>query len=334
MKVFAFDYTSGGGPMDRELPNSLRHQGEMMLRALLADLAALPGVEVVTTCDSRLPLPDLPESVLIVSGDGDFAQRFNDCVQAADAVWPMAPEFGEILEDLSVEVLRHKRILLGSKPSAIRIATSKLLTLRTLANAGIRVVETFTPDQALPAEIEAWIVKPDNGAGCSNTRIFSGARKALSWIETNGDGSYVLQPFISGKRCSLSLLCCAAGALVLSCNEQRIAVRDNQFYFLGSTVNSMTDFTGEFDQIAQQVVAAIPGLWGYVGVDFILTENGVVVLEVNPRMTTSFAGLHASIGCNPAGLVLGLLQDPNRIPRSEFEHVAVSVDVEAFGAEY
>ena len=168
------------------------HQGEMMHRALLADLSAIPEISVITTHDSRLPMLDLPQSALVIPIHGKFAQRFNDCVQAADAVWLVAPEFGGILEGLSRKVLRRKRILLGSRPGAVRVASSKLLTVRTLANAGIPVVDTYTPEEALPGKIEAWVVKPDNGAGCLNTRIFSGARKALAWIETNGDDGYVL----------------------------------------------------------------------------------------------------------------------------------------------
>lgn len=330
LKVFAFEYTSGGGLTDQKLPYSLMRQGEVMHRALLADLSAIPDVKVITTRDSRLPMLDLPQSALVIPVHGKFAQSFNDCVQAADAVWLVAPEFGGILERLSRKVLRRKRILLGSRPGAVRVASSKLLTVRTLANAGIPVVDTYTPQEALPGNIEAWVVKPDNGAGCLNTRIFSGARKALAWIETNGDDGYVLQPFISGQPCSLTLICCDGLAWVLSCNEQRIAVLDNQFHFLGSTVNSITDSTGEFDRLAQKIATAIPGLWGYVGVDFILTEKGVVVLEVNPRMTTSCAGLHASIGCNPAELVLGLLQGSAGLSQPALKAVAVSVDVGAF----
>ncbi|NMM28698.1 MAG: ATP-grasp domain-containing protein [Glaciimonas sp.] len=330
LKVYAFEYTSGGGLTDQKIPYPLMHQGEVMHRALLADLSAIPDVKVITTHDSRLPMLGLPQSALVIPVHGKFAQHFNDCVQAADAVWLVAPEFGGILESLSRKVLRRKRILLGSRPGAIRVASSKLLTVRTLANAGIPVVDTYTPKDALPGKIEAWVVKPDKGAGCINTRIFSGVRKALAWIETNGDDGYVLQPFISGQPCSLTLICCDGLARVLSCNEQRIAVLDNQFHFLGSTVNSITDSTGEFHQLAQKIATAIPGLWGYVGVDFILTEKGIVVLEVNPRMTTSCAGLHASLGCNPAELVLGLLQRSASLSHPAFKAVTVSVDVRAF----
>ena len=315
MKVFAFDYASGGGAEDAALPDALKHHGRIMLGALLADLVKLPEVELITISDPSL-----------------FRCRFNACLNAADAVWPLAPEAGGVLERLSRHVLRHNRILLGSKPAALRVAASKLRTARVLAKAGVAVAATYMPEQSLPDWSGAWVVKPDDGAGCLNTRIFPDADAALAWIAASDEAGYVLQPFIPGKLCSLSLLCCDGEAQVLSCNEQRIVVRDNQFHFLGTTVNSISDCAGRFARLAQSVADAIPGLWGHVGVDFIVAEQGVVVLEVNPRVTTSYCGLHASIGCNPAALVLDLLERPSGAPRTRAKPVAVSVDVAAFAS--
>lgn len=104
-------------------------------------------------------------------------------------------------------------------------------------------------------------------------------------------------------------------------------MRDNRFHFLGSVVNGLADDDGALARLAQQVAAAIPSLWGYVGVDFVLTANGAMVLDVNPRLTAAYAGLHASIGCNPAGLVLDLLKNPAAMAAPPGMRRAVSVDV-------
>jgi predicted ATP-grasp superfamily ATP-dependent carboligase len=50
----------------------------------------------------------------------------------------------------------------------------------------------------------------------------------------------------------------------------------------------------------------MPELWGYAGVDLMQCEQGPRVLEINPRLTTSYAGLRQSLGINPAALVLEL----------------------------
>jgi len=71
----------------------------------------------------------------------------------------------------------------------------------------------------------------------------------------------------------------------------------------------MADADGALLDLAKRAIAAIPGLWGYVGIDVVLTQRGPVVLEVNPRLTTSYAGLRAALDINPARLVLDLLDE-------------------------
>lgn len=294
LKVFAFDHGCAGPRATRPAAAQRRH-GALMLEALCADLRLLPGVDLLT-CEDVAP------------ANQPFDQRFAECVLAADAVWPLAPVAGGVLEHLSREVLRHGRILLGSTPGTVRIAASKRATCALLQRAGVPTVPTFDPGAMPDADGGAWVAKPDDGAGCTDTRLFHdrGAARAAAGAQRGRE--QVLQPFIAGRVGSLSLLCRDGVAQVLGCNELRMAVHDNQFRFLGATVNGLAGLAPQLEALAQAVAAALPGLWGYAGVDFILADGGPLVLDVNPRLTVSYAGLHASTGVNPAGAVLALLQ--------------------------
>lgn len=328
LKVFAFDYVTEGGPTARALPHAFTQQGSMLFDALLADLGALPGVEVCTM--ATLCRPGAGGLGAADWAAQSFGERFAACVQAADAVWPLAPESEGLLETLSRDILRGKRILLGSAPGAVRVAGSKLKVARALADGGVATVPTYRPHASLPEGEGAWVVKPEDGAGCVDTRLFADRAAALAWIRTSAAQGYVLQPFVAGKLGSLSLICCDGSARLLARNLERVAVRDNRFHFLGSTVNGLSDADGTLERLAQQVAAALPTLWGYVGVDIILNERGVMVLDVNPRLTAAYAGLHASIGCNPAGLVIDLLKGPAAMPVTPSRCRPVSVDVDGF----
>jgi len=346
MKVFVFDPIAAGGVPARPLPQSLRRQGYMLQQALLADLGALSGIEVTTTSglDPDIMLDDgiradsdgmnkagaddpAAPAGTTANGAHRFGAHFAAGLQTADAVWPLASESDGVLERLSRDVLHGKRVLLGSAPGAVEVAASKLKLARVLADGGVAVAATYSPHAALPADGGPWVVKPDNGAGCLDTRLFSDRTAALAWIRANAADGYVLQPFVAGKLGSLSLICCDGMAQVLACNQERVAMRDNRFHFLGSVVNGLADEDGALACLAQQVAAAIPSLWGYVGVDFVLTARGATVLDVNPRLTAAYAGLHASTGCNPAGLVLDLLKSPAAMPARPGMRRAVSVDV-------
>jgi predicted ATP-grasp superfamily ATP-dependent carboligase len=231
----------------------------------------------------------------------------------ADAVWPIAPETYGALKRLSMEILDCGRTLLGSRPEALDITASKTLTAQTLAQAGVPVVATYRHPAQLPADIQEVVIKPDDGAGCQDTHKFSRA-DALDWWNNKSPANHVVQPYLHGDARSLSLLCDGESAQLLSCNEQQISIEGSELRFIGVKVNAVQTNRDRYAQHAKQIAGAIPGLWGYVGVDLIETSSGPVVIEINPRITTSYAGLRQALGSNPAALVLAL---PDSRPASQ-----------------
>lgn len=303
MKVFVFEYVTGGGYAGQALPDFLA-DGELMWRALVDDLIAVPGVEVLTLRDARLDTPDLPGLHATIADAPAFERDFQRCLQAADAVWLVAPESHNILESLTRQVLAAGKTLLGCRPEAVRIATSKLATAHCLAAAGVAGVPTGSGAEDWRGRV---VAKPDDGVGCQDTLLFADADAAQAWRRDHADVAWVFQPYIEGAALSLSLLCCAGRAQLLSVNRQRIGLADDgRFAFLGVDVNALSDPDDRFATLAAQVAAAIPGLWGYVGIDLIASADGPRVLEVNPRVTVSYAGLRAALDCNPAQRVLSL----------------------------
>jgi tyramine---L-glutamate ligase len=302
-----------------------------MLHALLADITRVGQIQVSVLRDPSLGFIDQPSGTSIIPWRHQGAMEMvDDCIREADAIWPLAPESNGVLESISRRALLHDKVLLGCTPAAVHLTASKYRTSRALRAAGIAAVPTYRPHATLPTDAQAWVVKPDDGAGCSDTRIFSPPKAARKWIAAQQHGGYVLQPYISGRPCSVSVLCGNGDVVLLGCNDQRVAVSDNQFHDMGSTVNGIEDKSGELERLTCRVISAIPGMWGYVGIDFILTDQGPVVLEVNPRMTLSHAGLHASIGINPVEMLLNMLRHGHtRGLKPQMTRRQISVDVNA-----
>lgn len=333
MRIFVFEYITGGGMLDSPLPPSLSEEGDIMLKALISDLAEIDGVEVHTTRDARLSELELPVVCHMLHNLEDFPLAWQACMEVADAVWPVAPEFSNVLQHISEAVISQGKVLLNSPPRAVQTTSSKLATTNRLQAQGISVVPTYRFEDGVPDHNGSWVVKPDDGVGCQGIRICRDRDDLCQQFEALPKNSeYVIQPFVHGTPTSLNILACNGEALVLSVNHQRIAMTDYGFVLLGCVVNGHLKHRARFLKIGREVVAALPDLWGIIGVDIIDTKDGLRVLEVNPRITTSYVGLKESTGINPAALVLDLLEERAPLPRQILKASVVDVNLEYAGA--
>jgi predicted ATP-grasp superfamily ATP-dependent carboligase len=305
MRVFAYEHITGGGLRDDPRISALAAEGELMLRALVDDLTAIPGIEVVALLDSRLDIEPAAR-VHRIGPEDEFWSKYRRAAHDAHAVWPIAPEQGQILERLTQEAIGCGRTLLNSRLDAVRVAASKRATAAALDAAGIAVIPIFDSEAELPSAIEEAVVKPDDGAGCQDAMLFHSRDELRAWSQRNASSQQIVQPFVHGSAFSVSALFCEGRGRLLACNRQYVAGRDGRLWFDGVRVNAKQDRDGRYRRLVAQVARALPGLWGYAGIDFIDAETGPVVLEVNPRLTTSYAGLRRAIGVNPARLVLEL----------------------------
>lgn len=304
-----------------------------MLGALVNDLLDLPDIELVIPRDFRLAVPEFQGdqsqlNVVELNRSGAFEQRWQELLETCDAVWPIAPETDHILTNLCRSVQDAGKILLNSSAAAVKRATSKLATAALLEKNDVPVVPTWPLHQARSLSIGPWVLKPDDGVGCGNIRIIW-ERRELEQIDFDRlDGEWIIQPLIAGDAISLSLLCRQGEARLLSCNRQRVTMIDGGFRLSGCLVNGVRDVSGIFRQLAERIAGALPQLWGYVGVDLIAAANGPLVLEINPRLTTSYVGLHRALGINPAGLVMKLLDHKEKLmsPKRHCPTAAVAIE--------
>ncbi len=322
MRVFVCEFVTGGGFADAPLPDGLRREGDMMLHALVKDLAGLPDVEVVASRDERLSDPGLPAELRWIGAGADHWKAWRHHMSDVEIVWPIAPETGGILERLSALALDCGRRLVGSSPAAVRLTTSKRQTAEHLAAQGIATVPTLaltpTLPDTLPASATGWVAKPDDGAGSEDTFLLPTKADLRRWMAGRRDARrFVLQPDVEGAATSLSLLCRNGRAVLLSCNAQDVRLAGDRLTYHGGVVAGAEDRRDDYQPLAQRIAAAIPELGGYVGVDLIDGAEGPVVLDINPRLTTSYVGLRRAIGTNPAALALGLLRrDIDSLARS------------------
>ncbi|MCK9620847.1 MAG: ATP-grasp domain-containing protein [Methylobacter sp.] len=324
MKILVFEYITGGGLNKQELPDSLVKEGSLMRNALLDNLdrlnqTRLNRFEVMVTLDWRLNnLAGITGiHVVTIGPEHDITEEFARLVKQCDLVWPIAPEFDGILQALCQAVESLGKILLTSPATAVAIAGNKLKTYELLNRNHIATVPTCTFQSTYaPGE---WMVKPVDGVGCENSYVLASPldfeRMAMR------KGQYIIQPHLQGAKTSLSCLFKQGSGWLMCANLQRFEFINQQYHLTDIVVNHHPDL-GLYQPLIDKIAQALPELWGYVGIDLIENDNDCIdaggravqgavaeiwVLEINPRLTTSFVGIHDALGINIAEAVLQLL---------------------------
>lgn len=329
MKILIIEYITGGGLVKQALPTSLVHQGEMMFTALVEDLLAVDGMELMVTRDYRLPLSTaITESlnVIKITPKHTFENQLIRLFEQCDAVWPIAPETDNILFDLCRLISLAPVRLLASSAATIRLASDKLETYLQLTKHAIKTVEThrlkgFKGVDKTPEQI--WVIKPVDGVACKGVMYLK--QTQLS-VFNSCDPRLLIQPYIKGGTLSLSCLFAAGQGWLICVNEQLVHQHNNQFVLDACRVN-ITITRPPYAKLVADIAQAIPELWGYIGIDVIETDTSPVVLEINPRLTTSYAGIKSALGINVAANVLALVNntDPalkNTCNKSELINIA------------
>jgi tyramine---L-glutamate ligase len=327
MRILVHEFASGGGLTGRRVPASLGREGAAMRDALIADLAAMRRHRIVATVDPRFPLR-APPGVEVVTLPPGSAPLLDRLMASADAVWLVAPETGGCLERLAARALHMGTTLLGSGPAAIRRASDKASLPRRLALHDVPHPKTHALRPGADWERVARrvgypvVVKPTRGAGCHGVCLARDARELLRAVDMvgrgNGTGPLLLQRYVPGVAASVSLLADGKRAVVLTVNAQWVRA-SRPFAYRGGTTPLDHPLAGRAVEAALGACRALPGLRGWVGVDVVLTESEAVVIEVNPRLTTSYLGVRAALDRNVAALALaacaGALPAPPRARR-------------------
>lgn len=322
MRLLVFEFITGGGLIGALLPPSLLREGGMMRDALLADVAEFPEVAVSLTRDPRCAWPQSNGAMKRIEPriDEDGMTLYQRALADVDAVWPIAPESDHVLEQLAVRARAAGKRVLLSDAESLAICASKYATARVLRAAGVNVVPTFRASDSLASWPGPWVSKPDDGAGGAGIRLWPNTSAASAALCSDGQypgaglGPCVIQPWCPGEHLSLSLFCGNGAALLLAVNRQRVSWHHNGVVLDGLSVNALPRDSEDFQALAWQIARALPGLWGYIGVDVIRSEAGALtVLEINPRLTTSYCGLRDALGINVAKLALQQMQDD--VPR-------------------
>lgn len=219
-------------------------------------------------------------------------------------VYPDAMVLGSGFEELDLSDQSCR--ILNNSPDVMKKVSDKSSLAKELESLGIPHPLSFNVDEA--GEIGyPLMVKPKCAGGGRLNRIAHNEDDLNAILEelpevdpTLSSADIMVQEFLSGFPASVSLIADGIRAVPIAANEQLIGVpwlSGLPFAYCGNITPYRTPYTGQMYEISERIASEF-GLVGSNGVDFLLTDSGPVVIEVNARMQGSLDSVEMATGLN------------------------------------
>ena len=257
--------------------------------------------------------------------------------QQADHIFLIAPECEGILSRCLQWLDEFQMKLVCGPQNLIETFADKNATQQLLKSKGIPVpngtmlsLGVLADDEGLGArefiatiEGAAWplVIKPAAGAGGDNVFLchnLDQLNSAATIVKESGD-SIRMEHYVAGTSVSVSIVRNRNETLLLPGTKQRFSnmcgrPQPDGFanvnpepigHFVDSVYPLNKDQQRRAAALAGAVAEAFPQWRGYLGVDMVLADDGCdVVVELNPRLTASYATIREETGFNLLGFLL------------------------------
>jgi len=322
LKLLVYEHVSGGGFADESIPADILSEGFGMLRTLISDFKAA-GHNVTTTLDSRIARINPPiaaDCVVPVFSLHETQVNIHKFAESADAVYVIAPETGGVLQSFVELVEQTGAASLNCSACGIEKVSDKIAFYEFIRKLKLPLPEMMIfPVARDLKEIKKvirrrltfpMIFKPSDGVSCSGVSVVCNEEQVAGAVNkikmSSSSKHFLVQELIKGVAASVSLFSTGSNAVSISLNRQDVTIETPEkcSSYSGGAVPFSHPLQTEALEVAENLVKSIPDLRGYVGVDFVLTENEAVAIEVNPRLTTSYVGLRSVVNFNPAQAIV------------------------------
>jgi predicted ATP-grasp superfamily ATP-dependent carboligase len=340
LRLLIYEYVSGGGFAEKSIPPSILSEGFGMLRVITEDAKAA-GHVVTTILDSRIAELNPPleaERKIPVDSWRETENAVQEASESSDAAYIIAPETNGILKALVEKVQENDIQSLNSTPKAIARVSDKTLLQQDAKRIGLPTPRTLVfsshdDQENIIQEVRERIgfpavFKPVDGVGCEGLSLITSknqAAQAISRIANQANSRFIAQELVQGLPSSVTVISNGTNATPISLNKQNISLKPPKqtSSYNGGTIPLDNSLKEKAFDAAKKLVETIEGLKGYIGVDLILTKKEPVVIEINPRLTTSYVGTRKILNQNLVQTIIDSTLEQKPSARQETTGYAV-----------
>ena len=232
--------------------------------------------------------------------------------------------------------VEDRRKILGNAPEKTKEVSNKAWLSSRLDDLGIPHPLAYTGREIAEGEEKAKrlhypvVAKPAYGGGGTANFFCNTEKELIRWAKQLPD--FLYQEYIKGTPASVSLISSKREAISVSVNEQLIGLDSvdapGPFVYCGNISPFVTKFSDSerLCEIAAELTTEL-GLIGSNGVDFVVTDDGPVVIEVNPRFQGSLDTVELSTGLNLVDASMKAVRGDLLMERAEAKRYAAKAIV-------
>lgn len=307
-KVLVTELISSIGPRNKEIVKSywdLVIEGFSMAYTA-AKVLKEAGADVYITLNNVFKSVKFPLKTVIVKDYEDYLRILEKHVSLVDYVILIAPP-KELIE--LAKIVKDK--ILGPTYDCIQLFSNKKKTFLFLKEHGVLVPKTVFLGKESTINVQyPVIIKPIDMAGSAGITLVKSHEQlkyAINYAFQNTFSNEVaIQEYLVGIHASISTISNGREIIFLTNNIQLIKTNNKGHlkYYGGITPLKNKDLYEKSMDLAYKIVKSCKCLKGYFGLDLVWVNWKPYVIEVNPRLTTSFLGLAEIFGANLGKLML------------------------------
>ena len=322
-RILVAEFLLANAEASRTASTSMLNEATAMLTAVTTDLSLVPNTDITVLLSAASnSLVAMLSGTHIVNGElhPETLQYIlhGDANQSPyDVVLLIAPECDGVLVSLLKAIQERPALQIRSLNLNWRLAeifadkkaADSWLRQHQIATIPTKTINHATADTLRSRRVGTSdsssdhyaVLKPRDGAGSDGVRVVPFGRDAFQELpqQHSDDDYWLLQPFLPGVACSVGFI--GGGqrgpTTILAPARQRIVADGGTLAYRGGQIPCEPEITARITPVAEQLATAFGPFDGYIGADLLVdlsvaanSESPVRVVEVNPRLCTSYVG--------------------------------------------
>lgn len=267
-------------------------EGYAMTRTIIESLSSNAHLIMTILSEKLRDYVELPKVEIIEVKKENYYNTIEKLSKMCDLIIAIAPP-NELIKLIDIAECEY----VGPSRDLVKLFSDKYSCITKLQELGFKVPKTMKLrriEDIKRFNNKTHIIKPVDSAGCCGQVVIKSiweVEKALNYALRYSSRDYViLQEYIEGIPSSISVISNGSDVLLMSLNLQLIHLNNNLEYFGG--ILPIRKYVDIAFNLVIDLIRKFRGLKGYFGIDVVLRNDDIYIIEINPRLTTSIVGLY------------------------------------------